>query len=106
MVFKSLKIIKINTRQKHIYDFLLVFHYKNMPIFYHFRDTTNYWSKICIFSSFLVFSTIILFKSLAKEFPGDLWYESWYKNLKFLSYTLLKTCDPVSIYLHKVSACD
>jgi len=40
---KLLKIIEIDTDQKRICDFLLVFHCNYVPIFYGFRDIAIYW---------------------------------------------------------------
>jgi len=49
-VLQSFKITEIGTNRKPICDFLLVFQCTYMHIVYHFQHTTNYWSKICIFT--------------------------------------------------------
>jgi len=41
-----------------------------MPVIYRFRDTTIYWSKMCVFSPFL--STGVSFEALTRGFPWDL----------------------------------
>jgi len=46
------KVTEIGTSQKLICDFLLLFHCNYMHICYRFLDTTIYWLKICIFTTF------------------------------------------------------
>jgi len=55
-----------------------------MPIFYRFRDTTIYWSKICVFSPFL--PTPILFEAITRRFPWDLGYERWRQKTGVLGW--------------------
>jgi len=50
----SFKFTENGTIQNPLYDFLLVFHCKYMPVFYCVRDIMIYWSKVCVFSPFLV----------------------------------------------------
>ena len=57
------KIIEIGISRKPVCDFLLIFHYKYIPIFYCFPDMTIYWSKICFLP------TAALLKALARVFP-------------------------------------
>jgi len=44
--FKGIQVIRIETDQSGVYDFLLTFHSNHEPILYHFQDRARYWPKI------------------------------------------------------------
>jgi len=84
----SFNVIKIGTIRKPVCDFLLVFHYKYIPIFYRLRNITFFVENLRFCRFYSLRSRLKLFLS---ECSLKLRYEVGLEKLEFLGYLMMKT---------------